>query len=458
MRRQGQGYARRLGALVMLCALLAGVDAARADHAVVAPYPDALQIEVCAENWTLSDGTKTEVDLPVTCDAGINAALREAMDELWRDAAAHAQPGERIDMQATYRVSGTSWAGFLLLGRVVRLGENETHTFETEQTAYLCYDVLSYDLATGRPLTLGDVFPSDSAAWESVHALAQERLRAFYAETPRDENALETLCDPDALRTMRFLPCAGKLLITLPLYMVLPGQWQLAQVSLPYPDFRAWMTDAARAQTDNSARPIIALTFDDGPMLKSTQLVLRNLARFGASATFFCIGESVSMWPDLVRRELDYGHSVGSHTMEHKYDYQMTSRELRQDRADCLALHARLLGLEPWLFRAPGGNYQKYVEYQIGWPLIQWRTSAGDTGNNTADQLALHVTAQARDGYIILMHDVYGKTARGAEQFLREFVERGFMFATVDELLYLRSSVVPQPNIVYKDATGEYQP
>ena len=440
-----------------LCGALCLVGAARADHSVALAFPDELQITVTTELWQTSEGRAVEVDLPVTCDGRVNDALRGAMQGLLRETASHAGPEDRIDMRATYRVSGASWAGFLLIGRAVSLGESDNRTYVTEETIHLCYTAQAYDLATGRALTLADVFPPNSEAWARASALARETLASYYADQPRDMAALHALCDAAALRALSFLPCAGRLLLTLPLEPVLAGKRQLAQVSLPYPDFRGWMTEDARAQTDNGARPIIALTFDDGPMRLSTQKLQRNLARYGASATFFCVGKSMAMWPDLVRRSLDEGHAVGSHTMEHRYAYQLHDNELRADRDACLALHRSLLGVEPRLFRAPGGNYQKYIKNEIGWSLIQWRTSAGDTGNNTANALAEHVTAQAKDGYIILLHDAYMKTAKGAEKFLAEFVSRGFLFATVEELLYLHG-VTPQPNKVYQDATGERAP
>ena len=86
-----------------------------------------------------------------------------------------------------------------------------------------------------------------------------------------------------------------------------------------------------------------------------------------------------------------------------------------------LALHAAQVGPEPVLFRAPGGNYAKYQKHGIGWPLIQWSSSAGDTGKNTERQLARHLTANAEDGSILLLHDIYMKTAVSAEEYLAEF-------------------------------------
>ena len=257
------------------------------------------------------------------------------------------------------------------------------------------------------------------------------------------------LANADKLPDLPFLPCAGRFLLTFPLEGAISGKHQLVQVPLLYRDYREFMIAEADRQTDNSARPIIALTYDDGPVLNVTRTLLRNLNRYGASATFFCVGTQVEKWPDMARRELDCGHTVGSHTMEHAYAEDIHDASLLlKDREQTLALHAAQVGPEPVLFRAPGGNYAKYQKHGIGWPLIQWSSSAGDTGKNTERQLARHLTANAEDGSILLLHDIYMKTAVSAEEYLAEFYQRGFLTATVEELLSL-AGMEPEADEVY---------
>ena len=208
------------------------------------------------------------------------------------------------------------------------------------------------------------------------------------------------------------------------------------------------MTEDAQLQTDNSHRPMVCLTYDDGPDRVQTHTLLRNLDTYGASATFFVLGKSISRFPELGRRELDRLHTVGSHTFEHKYEYQMTVSQLRQDREMCMEAHLAYLGVEPVLFRAPGGSYKRYVENEVGWPVILWNNSCGDTGDNNMNQLARHVITIADDGDFILLHDIKEKTVKGTALFLEALTQEGFLFATVDEVLYLHG-IVPQPNQAY---------
>ena len=448
-RKQFHRLAVWLAALVLFfpCA------SARAGHDVVLPFPEELTIRMETEVWTAADGRQAEADLPVTCQESVNQELRAALEQLWQEIQAHSSPEETLELSSTFRISGESWAGFLLTGRAIRLGRSRNDTFDTEETVYLTSRVFSYDLLDGAPLTLYDVFPEGSIVWQRISQAIEECFARYYPETLHDGEAIRTLANADKLPDLPFLPCAGRFLLTFPLEGALEGaingKHQLVQVPLLYRDYREFMIAEADRQTDNSARPIIALTYDDGPVLNVTRTLLRNLNRYGASATFFCVGTQVEKWPDMARRELDCGHTVGSHTMEHAYAEDIHDASLLlKDREQTLALHATQVGPEPVLFRAPGGNYAKYQKHEIGWPLIQWSSSAGDTGKNTERQLARHLTANAEDGSILLLHDIYMKTAVSAEEYLAEFYQRGFLTATVEELLSL-AGMEPEADEVY---------
>lgn len=442
---------KRMLALWMMLVLLPVFSIAEETEATsYPPYPAALQISVVYEEWTAEDGRVTEVGIPVTCRRDVDKVLRKAQRELWAEALAHAETTDTLEMIPTYRVSGTSWAGFLLTARVVREidvpGGNNY-----DETAYLAYRVLTYDMRTGTPLTLADVFADDSKAWEMIAQEAQKQLYAYYPDQPRNENVINNWCGKENLKQLSFLPCAGRLLVQAPLWTALEEKFQLVPVNLYYPYYREYMSEAAFTQTDNSHRPIVAVTYDDGPSLYYTPQIRRHLANNGASATFFIIVKKMLGLADGVRTSMDYGHSVGSHTYDHVYEYQAKPSTLRENRQMCLDAHLEKLGVEPLLFRAPGGHCKKYVSASIGWPIILWSYSAGDTGNNTASQLAKRIITGSQDGDILLMHDIHKKTAIGSGTFLSEMTKMGFMFATVEELLYLHGYTI-EPNLVYHSA------
>ena len=443
-------WKRMLALWMMICLLPVFSMAEEAKVTEYPPYPAALQISVAYEEWTSEDGRVTEVGIPVTCRRDVDKALRQVQQELWADALQHAEPTDTLEMIPTYRVSGTSWAGFLLTARVIRVIEVKGGN-DYDETVYLTHRVLTYDMQTGTPLTLADVFPQDSAAWQMIAQEAEKQLRAYWPDQPRDESYIAGWCSAENLMQLSFLPCAGRLLVQAPLWPAIEGKNQLVPVNLYYPAYREYMTGAAFAQTDNSHRPIVAVTYDDGPSKFQTPRIRKHLASNGASATFFIIGKKMLGLADGVRTAMDYGHSVGSHTYDHVYEYQVGTGTLRENRLLSIETHLEKLGVEPLLFRAPGGHCEKYVEAEIGWPIILWSYSAGDTGNNTAPQLAKRIIEGSEDGDILLMHDIRDKTEEGSATFLKTMTEMGFMFATVEELLYLHGYTI-EPNLVYHSA------
>ena len=193
-------------------------------------------------------------------------------------------------------------------------GANDAIT--VEMTDAMAYAVQTYDMETGAALTLADVFAQDSAAWLKIEEAAYRLLQSFYPDEPRDEAVLQAMAAREALETSAFLPCAGQLLVPFPLQRLLPSHAQIAYLKLPYPDYRTLMRPQAMLQTDNSTRPMIALTIDDGPTRIITEEILKGLAHYGADATFFCVGSNVIRQPDLVRREMDFGLTVAAHSMK----------------------------------------------------------------------------------------------------------------------------------------------
>lgn len=444
-----------LAAAMMICLLPAYAMAQERPQPT--PYPAELQVEIAYEEWTAANGSVYEAAVPITCREDVNAQLRLAQEGLFAEAAAHVDnEHQTVEARATYRISGQSWAGFLLKARVVERREEENLDYEVIETKYLCQQVFAFDMATGEMLTLSDVFEEKSGAWAQIRREIRDVFASYYANQPHSTEQVEALCSQESLMNLPFLPSAGRLALSLPLWPVVEDQYQLCTISLYYADVRPWMTETALLQTDNSHRPVAAISYDDGPVRVQTEKVLRHLDTYGASATFFIIGRSMNMWPDLVRQELDGMHAVGSHTYKHKYEYQVNLTYLREDREQCLQLHSDLTGVAPFLFRAPGGNCEKYVKYGVGWPIILWNDSAGDTGNNNRWQLADRIVSIVDDGDVVLMHDIKKKTADGTEDFLKELTQQGYLFATVEEL-YSMHGITIEPNRVYRSAYDEVQ-
>ncbi len=104
----------------------------------------------------------------------------------------------------------------------------------------------------------------------------------------------------------------------------------------------------------------LALTFDDGPS-QWTADVLDLLREHDARATFFLIGQRVRERTDDVRRILEAGHEVGSHTMTHPRLTEISDDEVRKEIQDGAQAVAEVVGERPHLFRAPGFHADERV-------------------------------------------------------------------------------------------------
>lgn len=213
------------------------------------------------------------------------------------------------------------------------------------------------------------------------------------------------------------------------------------------------MTKEPATEEPTTAKPkyspsdkLIALTFDDGPRSSTTNRVLDLLERSGGVATFFLVGYNIPDNAEVIKRAAAMGCSIGNHTKDHKILTKCSADTVKAQVNGVNSL-LRDMGVEPTLFRAPGGAF-KGIKDQIGMPLIQWSIDTEDwkfkdashkgrsAEERTADlnRIADMVFSQAKGGSIVLMHDIYDFTADLCEIVIPGLVERGFKLVTVDQL------------------------
>lgn len=151
--------------------------------------------------------------------------------------------------------------------------------------------------------------------------------------------------------------------------------------------------------------PYVALTFDDGPHPRWTPAVLEVLAKHGALATFFLVGEAVKGHPEVVERTVSAGHAIGSHTLSHPSLPKLPPGELAREIADG---HGTLGSFAGPLFRPPYGHYGlkvAKVAKRLGLTSVLWNMHADDWLRQSPDDLVRKLDAAVRPGAIVLLHD-----------------------------------------------------
>ncbi|UKS26527.1 polysaccharide deacetylase [Paenibacillus sp. HWE-109] len=132
-------------------------------------------------------------------------------------------------------------------------------------------------------------------------------------------------------------------------------------------------------------QPTVYLTFDDGPS-KLTSQVLDILEKEDVKATFFALGEQAKAHPDLVKRIVKEGHTLGNHSYNHVYkelysDFQTFWDQVQRSEE----VFADIADVRPQLVRAPGGTYTNFDAYyyyfleQAGYTTVDWNVDSGDS-------------------------------------------------------------------------------
>ena len=209
----------------------------------------------------------------------------------------------------------------------------------------------------------------------------------------------------------------------------------------------AAMTNAAAAIPEEGC--FVALTFDDGPRVGTTDRLLDGLLTRGASATFFLVGEEAEKAPELVRRMKQEGHQVGNHTWSHVRLEDAPLEEARQEVEKTDALLTELLGSGKYWLRPPYGQITQELEATLQTPVITWSVDPRDWESRNTEKVVAAVLRDARLGCIILLHDIYPTSVDAALKIVDTLQGQGMSFVTVEDLLRLRG-IEPQAGALYR--------
>lgn len=203
--------------------------------------------------------------------------------------------------------------------------------------------------------------------------------------------------------------------------------------------------DTAKAGFSESRRAggkIVYLTFDDGPS-KHTPAVLDILKKEGIKATFFVLGEHVERNPDIAKRIVEEGHSIGNHTYNHVYGqlYGSFGAFADQIMKTDEAIYAAT-GVRTDLVRAPGGTHgnfdQSYFDAlgEAGYIVHDWNVDSGDSKRRgvPASEIVSNVkNSKLGDSLNVLLHDSsgHGELVEALPQIIAYYKGLGYAFQAI---------------------------
>ena len=201
------------------------------------------------------------------------------------------------------------------------------------------------------------------------------------------------------------------------------------------------------------SKPMVALTFDDGPDVQVDGVLMDELEKVNGRATFFVVGQRVEKFPEDIKNTVERGHEIGNHSYDHDIHLSSKGQDYIRnefDKTDDAVEKAA--GVRPALVRLPGGNISNDVKAVVKKPLIFWSIDTEDWRSRDAVKTQNSILSQVKDGDIVLMHALYLSTAQACKTVIPELHARGYQLVTVSELIHFRGQNVQGGNgIQYKN-------
>ena len=185
-------------------------------------------------------------------------------------------------------------------------------------------------------------------------------------------------------------------------------------------------------------KPMIALTFDDGPNKTQTNRLLDCLEQYDARVTFFLLGSNISGKEDTVLRAHLLGNEIASHTYNHKMLTKLSPENLRYEIDETDKLIEDIIGIKPTLLRPPYGSKNQAVYDAAARPIIIWSIDTEDWKTKSASATVQSVMSHAADGEISLMHDIHSFSVDAAIEMIPQLIDEGYQLVTVSELAYYK--------------------
>lgn len=187
----------------------------------------------------------------------------------------------------------------------------------------------------------------------------------------------------------------------------------------------------------NRDKKMIALTFDDGPNYNTSRLI-DVLNEYNVKATFFVLGSRAFDNEEIIRKMSDSGMEIGNHTFNHLLLTRESEDVIKREIEDTNNIIYSFTGKMPSLLRPSYGSVNSKIKRMVNMPIIIWDIDTLDWKYHNSKRITSRVVNKARDGDIILMHDIYSASVNAVLNIIPILQKEGYEFVTVSELFYYK--------------------
>ncbi len=193
---------------------------------------------------------------------------------------------------------------------------------------------------------------------------------------------------------------------------------------------------------DDTEEKVLYLTFDAGYENGNTEPILDALKKHGVSATFFVVGTYIESEPDLIRRMVEEGHTVGNHTWHHPDMSQIATKDsFRQELEAVEDAYRETTGQEMTkYYRPPQGKYSEtnlQMAQELGYKTFFWSLAYVDWYQDdqpTREEAFDKLLGRIHPGAIVLLHSTSSTNAEIMDELLTKWEEMGYTIRPLRDL------------------------
>lgn len=224
-----------------------------------------------------------------------------------------------------------------------------------------------------------------------------------------------------------------------------------AQNDKPQEDKNEPQKETENKNKIDKTKPMLALTFDDGPSAH-TERLLDIFKKHGGKGTFFVVGNIIDNRPEAVKRIVNEGHEIAGHSWNHRQLTSLSEQEIKDQLMSTRAKIYELTSYDAKLVRPPYGALNESVrsvakELEIS--LVNWSVDTLDWKYRDAEVVYKSIMDNAYDGAIILCHDLHKTTVDSMEKVIPALIEKGYQLVTVSELLEAKGKTISAGEMYY---------
>jgi peptidoglycan-N-acetylglucosamine deacetylase len=201
-----------------------------------------------------------------------------------------------------------------------------------------------------------------------------------------------------------------------------------------------YLTSVCNLATDEN---ILTLTFDDGPDVKITPMILDILKKHDIKAAFFLIGSKAEKYPEIVRRMDEEGHVIAGHSYSHHFFFDLFSfKHMQEELIKTEEVIAQITGRHIRLFRPPYGVTNPMLAKAVramGYQSIGWSLKSRDTVISEKETLLGRLNDRMKPGDIILFHDRMPVLPEVLEVFITRIKDRKMKPVRLDQFLNVKT-------------------